>query len=42
MMVNYAYDLDSIERNHERLIDQGEIAAARAGARARRPEALTR
>jgi malonyl-CoA decarboxylase len=29
MMVNYAYDLDSIERNHERLFDQGEIAAAR-------------
>jgi malonyl-CoA decarboxylase len=29
MMVNYAYDLDSIERNHERLFDQGEIAVAR-------------
>jgi malonyl-CoA decarboxylase len=30
MMVNYAYDLDSIERNHECLFNQGEIATARA------------
>jgi malonyl-CoA decarboxylase len=30
MMVNYAYDLDSIERNHERLVDLGEISVARA------------
>jgi malonyl-CoA decarboxylase len=30
MMVNYAYDLDSIERNHERLLDLGEIAVSRA------------
>ncbi len=30
MMVNYLYDLDYIERNHERLFDQGEIASARA------------
>lgn len=29
MMVNYAYDQDSIERNHERFFDQGEIATAR-------------
>ncbi len=30
MMVNYAYRLDDIVRNHERLLDQGEIVAARA------------
>ncbi|CAN5657953.1 malonyl-CoA decarboxylase [soil metagenome] len=30
MMVNYAYDLASIEHNHERLAAAGEIAAARS------------
>jgi malonyl-CoA decarboxylase len=29
MMVNYAYDLATIERNHERLAVEGEIAASR-------------
>jgi malonyl-CoA decarboxylase len=30
MMVNYAYDLDDIVRNHERLLSDGEFAAARS------------
>ena len=30
MMVNYLYDLDSIEENHDAYFDQGEVAVSRA------------
>ena len=30
MMVNYLYDLDSIEENHDAYFDQGEVAISRA------------
>ncbi len=30
LMVNYAYDLDDIERNHESYVNEGEVAAARS------------
>ena len=33
MMVNYLYDLDSIEENHDAYFDQGEVAISRAVAR---------
>ena len=33
MMVNYLYDLDSIEENHDAYFDQGEVAVSRTVAR---------
>jgi malonyl-CoA decarboxylase len=33
MMVNYLYDLDSIEENHDAYFDQSEVAISRAVAR---------
>ena len=30
LMVNYLYDLDSIEENHDAYFDQGEVAISRA------------
>lgn len=33
LMVNYLYDLDSIEENHDAYFDQGEVAISRAVAR---------
>ena len=33
MMVNYLYDLNSIEENHDAYFDQGEVAISRAVAR---------
>ena len=33
VMVNYLYDLDSIEENHDAYFDQGEVAISRAVAR---------
>jgi malonyl-CoA decarboxylase len=30
MMVNYLYDLDVIERNHEAFVNRGQIAASSA------------
>ena len=30
LMVNYLYDLDSIEENHDAYFDQGKVATSRA------------
>ncbi len=37
-MVNYCYDLDDIEENHEAFAEKGTVAAARAVHRALRAE----
>ena len=41
LMVNYLYDLDDIERNHEAFANQAEIVAAPAVRKMLRPEAKT-
>ena len=33
LMVNYLYDLDSIEENHDAYFDQGEVAISKAVSR---------
>ena len=33
LMVNYLYDLNSIEENHDAYFDQGEVAMSRSVAR---------
>ena len=42
MMVNYLYDLDEIEENHEAYANQGEIAAANSVKRLLKTEAKSR
>ena len=42
LMVNYLYDLDAIEKNHEAYAEKGTVVASSAVTRALRPEAAVR
>ena len=42
LMVNYLYDLDAIEKNHEAYAEKGAVVASSAVTRALRPEAAAR